>query len=87
MLALDIEEFMLELKDGAIENVGPSTKTASAKLFDVSAAEVREFGDKRIKCVFEDEEGNEVQAALFPETAREMREDLAALEADSDVFE
>ena len=87
MLALDIEEFMLELKDGAIENVGPSTKRASAKLFDVSAAEVREFGDKRVKCVFEDEEGNEVQVALFPEAAREMREDLAALEADSDVFE
>jgi hypothetical protein len=87
MLALDIEEFMIELKDGAIGNVGPSTKQASAKLFDVETTTVREFGDKRVKCVFEDEDGNEVQVALFPAAARELREGIENLEVDSEAFE
>jgi hypothetical protein len=87
MLALEIEDFLIELQDGAIKNVGPSTKQASAKLFDVSTSEVRTFGDKRLKCVFEDEDGNEVQVALFPEAARELRVGIEALEAESDVFE
>ena len=78
---------MIELKEGAIKNVGPSTKRATAKLFDVETAGVREFGDKRVKCVFEDDEGNEVQVALFPEAASELRAGLENLEADSRVFE
>jgi hypothetical protein len=87
VFTIDISEFMIELKDGAIKNVGPSTKRAAAKLFDVSSSEVREFGDKRVKCVFEDEEGNEVQVALFPEAARDLRAGIEDLEADSRVFE
>ena len=87
MLALEIDEFIIELQEGAIKNVGPSTKTASAKLFDVSTSEVRAFGNKRLKCVFEDEEGNEVQVALFPEAARELRAGIEELEADGEVFE
>lgn len=39
MLNLLIDEFMIELTDGAVKNVGPSNKTGTAKLFDVSDAE------------------------------------------------
>ncbi|WP_272931448.1 hypothetical protein [Halobacterium noricense] len=78
---------MVELNDGAIKNVGPSNKTAEAKLFDVDSAQAREFGDKRVKLVFEDDDGNEVQVALFPEDVRDIADDVAALEADSPVFE
>lgn len=87
MLNINLSEFMVELKDGAIQNVGPSNKTAEAKLFDVASAEAREFGDKRVKLVFEDDDGNEVQVALFPEDASEVADDLDALAADSPVFE
>jgi len=87
MLALSIEDFLVELKDGSIKNVGPATKSASAKLFDVESAEAREFGDKRVKLVFADDEGNEVEVALFPEHVRAIVDDVEALEADSPVFE
>ncbi|WP_418771551.1 hypothetical protein [Halobacterium yunchengense] len=78
---------MVELKDGAIKNVGPSNKTAEAKLFDVETAVAREFGDKRVKLVFEDDDGNEVQVALFPEDVRSITRDVERLEDDSPVFE
>lgn len=87
MLTLQLDSFDVELKDGAIKNVGPADKSATAKLFDVSDVEAREFGDKRIKCVFEDDEGNEVQVALFPEQARELREGIEALEAGGRAFD
>ncbi len=87
VLTLQLDDFMVELKDGAIKNVGPSNKSASAKLFDVTDAEAREFGDKRVKLVFEDEDGNEVQVALFPEDVRSIVDDVEALEDDSPVFE
>jgi len=87
VLNINLSDFMVELKDGAIQNVGPSNKTGEAKLFDVESAEAREFGDKRVKLVFEDDDGNEVQVALFPEDAREVADDLDALAADSPVFE
>ncbi|AFO56139.1 MULTISPECIES: hypothetical protein [Natrinema] len=87
MLALTLEEFMLELNDGAIKNVGPNNKEATAKLFDVDTAEAREFGDKRIKLVFEDEDDNEVQVSLFPEDVRRIADDIEALEEDSPVFD
>ncbi|WP_458187542.1 hypothetical protein [Haladaptatus sp. NG-WS-4] len=87
MLNVRIDDFMVELKDGAIKNVGPSNKTGSAKLFDVESAEAREFGDKRVKLVFEDDEGNEVQVALFPEHVRRIAADIEMLEDDSPVFE
>jgi len=87
VLNINLSEFMVELTDGAIQNVGPSNKTAEAKLFDVESAEAREFGDKRVKLVFEDDDGNEVQVALFPEQVREIVADVEALEADSPVFE
>lgn len=87
MLNLLIDEFMVEVKDGSIRNVGAPNKRATAKLFDVTEAEAREFGDNRVKLVFEDAEGNEVQVALFPAEARTVRRDVEALEADSRVFD
>ncbi len=87
MLSLELSEFMVEYEDGAIKNVGPTNKSATAKLFDVDRVQAREFGDKRVKFVFEDDEGNELQVALFPEHVREIQGDLRDLEADSPVFE
>lgn len=87
MLAFELSEFMIELKEGSINNVGPATKESTAKLFSVDSASVREFGDKRVKLVFDDEEGNEVQIALFPETVERLQEDLNQLTEESQVFE
>ena len=87
MLSLSISDFHVEFKDGAMKNVGPPTKTADVKLYDVEDAEAREFGDKRVKLVFEDAEGSAVEVAVFPETARRIREDIEALEAESPIFE
>ena len=87
MLNINLSDFMVELKDGSIKNVGPANKHAEAKLFDVAEAGAREFGDKRVKLVFEDDSGNEVQVSLFPEDAQAVRDDLDALESDSRVFE
>ena len=87
MLSLVLDEFMIELKDGSIKNVGPPNKSAEAKLYDVERAEAREFGDERVKLVFEDEEGNEVHVALDPQDARAIRGDVEALEEESVVFE
>jgi len=87
MLTLDLDDFMFELKDGAMKHVGPSNRTGTAKLYDVEGVEVREFGDERIKLAFKDEDGNKIEVALFPEQAREVRRGLDALEADSGIFE
>jgi len=67
MLTIDLGEFAFELDEGAIKHVGASTTTASASLYDVASLEVREFGDDRVKLVFADEEGNELEVALFPD--------------------
>jgi len=87
MLALELSEFMVELKDGSIKNVGPANKEASAKLFDVERAGAREFGDKRVKLVFDDGEGNEVQVALFPEDVLDLVDDVDELREEGPVFE
>ncbi|WP_226006906.1 hypothetical protein [Natrinema salinisoli] len=87
MLALTLEEFMVELNDGAIKNVGPNNKAATVKLFDVDSAEAREFGDKRVKLVFEDEDDNEIQVSLFPDDVRDLVDQIESLEDDSPVFE
>ena len=87
MLNLNVEAFTVEFKNGSIKNVGPPTKSASAKLFDVESAEARAFGDSQVKLVAEDEEGNEVQVALFPEQVAAVAEDIELLRADSPVFE
>jgi hypothetical protein len=87
MLTLDIEQFMLELKDGAFKNVGPSNKQATVKMYDVEGVDVREYGDKRVKIAFEDEQGSEVEVALFPEQARAVAEGLEMLESEGSVLD
>lgn len=87
MLNLNLESFMIELKDGSIANVGPTNKSASAKLFDVESAEAREFGDSQVKIVAEDADGNEIQIALSPAEAVSVAADIETLREDSRVFE
>jgi hypothetical protein len=87
MLTLDLDQFMLELKEGSIKHVGPTNKAATVKLYDVEGLEVREFGDERVKLVFSDDEGNDVEVALFPEQASEVARGIGALEDDSRVYE
>jgi hypothetical protein len=87
MLSLDLDRFMFELKEGALKHVGPSNRAATVKLYDVEGVEVREFGDKRVKLAFEDEDGNEVEVALFPGDAREVARGVELLEEESGIFE
>jgi hypothetical protein len=87
MLTLDIDDFMLELKDGAFKNVGPSNKQATVKLYDVEGVEVREYGDKRVKLAFEDEQGSEVEIALFPEQVEALAAGLDGLREESDIID
>jgi len=87
MLTLQLDDFMVELKEGAVKHAGATNKSAEVKLYDVEGLDVREFGDERVKLAFDDAEGNEVEIALFPEQAREIARGIEVLEADSDLFE
>lgn len=85
MLSLELEDFMVQLKDGTINNIGGPTKRAAVKLFDVERAEARPFGDNRVKIVCEDAEGNDVQIALFPEEVDSLEADLATIRDSGSV--
>lgn len=87
MLTVNIDDFMFELKEGALKHVGPSTMSGEIKLYDVEDAEARAFGDNRVKLAFADGEGNEVEVAVFPEEASEIRAQIDQLEEESEVFE
>jgi hypothetical protein len=87
MFTIDIDEFMVELKEGTLKHVGASNKSATAKLYDVETVEVREFGDERVKISCEDDGGNEVEIALDPAEAREVASELDRLEEESGIFE
>lgn len=87
MLTLNIDQFMLELDDGTLKHVGASNKAATVKLYDIEAAEAREFGDERVKLVCEDSGGNAVELALGPEEATAVARELEQLEDESRVFE
>lgn len=87
MLNLSISDFDVEFTDGSIKNVGTPTKDATAKLWDVEEATIREYGDRRVKLVCADDAGNEIQVALFPEQTDALIEDLEDLREDSPVFE
>jgi hypothetical protein len=87
MFTLDIDRFIFELKDGVLEHVGSSDKSATAKLYDVESAEARAFGDERVKLACEDDSGNEIEVALDPEMARQIASDIDSLEAESDLFD
>lgn len=82
MLNLNLESFMIELKEGSIKNVGPTNKSATAKLFAPESVEARAFGDSQLKIVASDADGNEVQIALFPEDAAAIAEDIASVRED-----
>lgn len=86
MFTLDIDRFMFELKDGALKHVGSSTKSATAKLYDVESTSVRAFGDERVKLTCEDDSGNEIEVALDPEMARDVADEIETLEDESDLF-
>lgn len=87
MLNLNLEEIMVEFKNGSIKNVGPTNKSATAKLFDVESIEAREFGDNRVKIVAEDGEGNTIQIALFPDQVQTVVDDVESMRNESPVFE
>ena len=87
MLYLDIENYMLQIKDGALKNVGPPSKSATAKLYDIETAEARAFGDNRIKFVCRDDEGNEVQLALFPEHVETILKDIDDIKQSGEIPE
>ena len=87
MFTIDMERFMLELNDGTYEHVGASNKTATAKLYDVTEAAVREFGDERVKLSCRDDSGNEIEIALDPPEAREIAREIERFEDESGVFE
>lgn len=87
MLTIELDSFDFQLKKGSIENIGPANTEAAVKLFDVEDATVREFGDKRVKCVFEDGAENELQVALSPEQVRAIRGEIEDLEVESRVFD
>ncbi len=87
VLNLNIDDFLVEFKEGSIKNVGPPTKSVAAKLFDVETIQVREFGDSQVKLVATDATGNEVQIALFPDQVETVTEDIEALREGSAVFE
>ena len=87
MLHLQLSDFMIELDEGSIKNVGAPNKSGVAKLFHVEEAEARAFGDDRLKLAFEDADGNEVEVALFPEDLETVLADVEDLRADSPVFD
>jgi len=87
MLTLDLADFMLELKDGAIKHVGTKTKAATVKLYHVTEASARAFGDDQIKFAFADDEGNEVEVALDADVAASLLDDGERLRDEGTVFE
>lgn len=87
MLNLNLDDFMVEFEEGSVKNVGPTTKSATAKLFHPESVEARAFGDSQVKVVAEDEAGNEVQVAMFPEQVEAIVEDVEAMREESQVFE
>jgi hypothetical protein len=87
VLNVNVSDFMIELKDGSIKNVGAPTKSAEAKLFDPDDVAVREFGDSQVKITAEDESGNEVQIAMLADQFEDLLADANDLHEESRVFE
>lgn len=87
MFTLDLDRFMFEIDEGTLKHVGASNKSATAKLYDVTDLEVREFGDERVKLAFADDDGNEVEVALFPDEAETAAAELDRLRDESEIFE
>ncbi|MFB6186404.1 MAG: hypothetical protein ABEI06_01630 [Halobacteriaceae archaeon] len=87
MLYCNLSDFMIEIKNGSIQNVGPSNKTGEIKLYDIDEITVREFGDEQVKLVCEDEDSNEVHLALFPDQMEEIIDQANTLKDEGAVFE
>jgi hypothetical protein len=87
MITVSLSDFVLELKEGVVKHVGPSNKTAEVKLYDVEDIEAREFGDERVKLVFEDDAGSTVHVAVGPDEARAVADGIDRLAEESAVFE
>jgi hypothetical protein len=87
MFTLQMDSLTFELDEGALKHVGASNNAATAKLYDVTAVEAREFGDRRVKLAFADGEGNEVEVALDPAEATDLRAQLEGLAAESDLID
>jgi len=83
---LNVEEFMVEIDEGSLKNVGAPNKAGTAKLFGVERVAAREFGDSQVKIVADDGD-SEVQVALDPDQAESVADDLDRLRRESDVFE
>lgn len=86
MITCDLDNFMVQIKDGAVANIGAADKRSTVKLYDVEAIDVREFGDERVKLAFEDGEGNAVEIALVPDQAQHVRHGIEMLESGA-LFE
>lgn len=84
VLSLDLDRFMLELKQGTLKHVGPPSNAATVKLYDVERTEARAFGDRRVKLVCEDDGDNVIEIAVDPEQAEELAEQLAAVDPGSE---
>jgi len=87
MFTLQMEELLFELKEGTLKHVGAPNAAATAKLYDVGEAEARAFGDERVKLAFADDEGNEVEVALDPAEAGDLRAGLDRLAAESELVD
>lgn len=85
MLSFELSEFMIQLKEGTINNLGGPRKSATVKLFGVERAAARAFGDERVRVSFEDDDGNVVETALFPPEIESLVGDLDDLRDDGSV--
>lgn len=84
MITIAIDDFILELKEGSIQNVGAATKTGTVKLYDVTSSTAREFGDDRAKLAFSDADDNTVEVAVPLDTIPNL---ISSLETVADSLD
>lgn len=85
MLTVALDDFMVELKDGAFHHVGASTKSGTAKLYDITEAEARAFGDERVKFAFADDSGNSIEVALHPGELEQLLDDVESVRESGSI--
>lgn len=83
MLTIDLDDFMIELEGGTVKHVGAPTAAATVKMYHVSDAEARAFGDSQVKLTFDDDEGNHVEVALDSADAAAVASTLDRLDEDN----
>lgn len=87
MLTLQLEDFMVEFKDGGLKHVGPKTQGATVKAYHIEDLEARAFGDDQVKLAFDDGEGSEVEIALQEDGAKKLLADLEELRRETDIID